>query len=256
MDKWTRCFISITAVKKKKKKRWWNIRSTHEMFPWNCQMASSFAFRRSNVLGCWITSCSSTLLHPCQTDADCQQSDLPLSLSHSWLRSCSWWMPTSVPSIATKGRGKMWTSLKQKVQKLGLNTWPLLWHPNCWSCPLTLFERDLYWDPPPLHVASWGPPQAPGHSTPSTGKVTAAKTKRALFSLPIRENKPLLSFPAEGASWWRGWRVAGGGRGTGKARGSVCKRGQKPTETSMVDDGLSHTLHPIQSRSQLRYPRW
>lgn len=43
-------------------------------------MASSFAFRRSNVLGCCRASRSSTLLQRCQRDAGCQRADLPLFL--------------------------------------------------------------------------------------------------------------------------------------------------------------------------------
>ncbi|KAG7243537.1 hypothetical protein INR49_011093 [Caranx melampygus] len=108
------------------------------------------------------------------------------------------------------------------------------------------------------HLPPRGPceaqPQSSGPRASSAGNGTAAKTKRGLFSLPIRENKPLLSLPAEGAGLWRRegvqeWERTGEGKGFCFA--SEAKNPQKPVWLLM----RCHTPpHPILSRNHLCYP--
>lgn len=143
--------------------------------PHKCETSSSasggFSFSSS-----WLTSSFSAQLWLCQMDTETATNLTPLSLSvslcHSWLRSCSWWMRISVPSVAWEGKGKMQTSPSQKAQRWASITWPLCQRPPFWSCPHTLFERDPYPDThqPPLTSSTW----------PLWGHIPVLRTQRPL----------------------------------------------------------------------------
>lgn len=165
-------------------------------------------------------------------------------------------MPTSVPSIASKGRGKMWTSRKQKAQMLGLNTWPLPWHPNCWSCPLTLFERDLYWDPP-YPLSTWRPEAHPSPlDTPplQLGKTRQPKQRECCFHSPSMKINPCWAFQLkELAHREGGW---GGGHRDRKGK-RVCL--QERPETHRNQRGwwwaVTHSSpHPVMQPAPLHPP--
>lgn len=136
----------------------------------------------------------------------------------------------------------MQTSPWHKAQRWATLTWPHCRRPHFWSCPLTPFERDPHWHTRPHCLPPHGPREAISQScgphTSSAGNSAAAKTKTGLFLLPIHENKPSLSFPAEGAGQW----LREGTRSQGVCRASESRNPLKPQPSC-----------PILSRSHLCY---
>lgn len=167
-----------------------------------------------------MTSSLPALLWQCQTDTETATNltslSLPLSIAADWDHAADECLFQCHPS-PTRKRGRC-RHHHSRQHRGGLPSPPIsadTHTPRAALAPCLRGTNTRTLTPQPLSQLLRVAPceaqsqaQSSRHCASSAGNGTAAKTKRELFSFPIFENKPSLSFPAEGAGQCRregGW---------------------------------------------------
>lgn len=212
-----------------------------------------------------MTSSLPALLWQCQTDTETATNltSLSLSITADWDHAADECLFQCHPS-PTRKRGRC-RHHHSKQHRGGLPSPPIsadTHTPRAALAPCLRGTHTRTLTPQPLSqllrvvpCEAQSQAQSSRHCASSAGNGAAAKTKRELFSFPIFENKPSLSFPAEGAGQCR--REGGLGRGwegKGFCFASEARNPQKPIRLLMRCQTPSP--HPVLSRNLLGYPKW